>query len=154
MVSQLYTVVGKYCLFKKHRPCDFAHPHYTPDPNFESYRWTSWTAWGYSEHHYLLFCPVSFVLNINRVPTKTNKVWIKKSIGYHFLRLPAVPDSCFAVLRKQLYSYSCTDLILCGHSFESFIVMWAEDFDTSHWAASRCKDFLGLIHGPVSSICS
>ena len=66
----------------------------------------------------------------------------------HWLSFPEI--TCFPVLRKQLYSCSCTGLILCGHSFGSFIVVWDEDFGTSHWAAKRCKDSPGLIHGPMS----
>lgn len=102
---------------------------------------TSCTAWRILEHQYLLCWLFAFSLNVNH---SVSKKILSRS------RNPLALESWNHLHYQLLASLSarksnCMAVILCGCSLESFVALWAEDFDTPGWTAIWCKDFLELV---------
>lgn len=63
---------------------------------------------------------------------KQHVFWINKSVVYYFLKLLAVPTSCFPIRGKHYY----TALILGGCYFKNFVT----HFHTTLWTANQHID--------------
>jgi hypothetical protein len=62
----------------------------------------TWFAWGLSEHPHMSFWTLTFTFNVNH--TSSEKTWApdNKTLGYRFLKPPAVATSSLPVYRKDL----------------------------------------------------
>lgn len=101
------------------------------------------TTWRILEHQCLLCWSFAFPLNLNHSSSKK-----KKNLSGS--RIPLALESWNHLHYQLLASLSarksnCMAVILCWCSLESFVALWAEDFDTPGWTALWCKDFLELV---------
>jgi hypothetical protein len=68
--------------------------------------------------------------------------WIKKFIGYHFLKPPSVSSLALTFSWKSC----CIAVILYGYSSGSFVILWAQDLTSHFQQQTSAKIFCVLYH--------